>query len=223
MGSNEAKATVLNDPRRTFPLGGKEFTLAEIAARYQPILYLHKALDYFHPDRVLYEALEQNGVLFLNYYVQWRDEIAPNGIYHFIYSRYRKVRYGSVTDIEFVEVGVTLATGRVDSIAFEWDPDGRPDSPAPRHNMVVATRCADDTTFRVTINKNPSAPLEIKFEADRPTILVPVWNHIHAFYRGEGVRLPDPPLEPMTDRLYEKFWMAKRSRTPSRIRAFPKK
>gem|GEM_PF-4612892 len=217
------KSDVLNDPDRIFKIGGADMSLAAIAARYQPILYLHKALDYMRPDRALYEAFEQEGMLYINYYVQWSDEIAPNKIYHMVYSQIRKVRYGSVTDIEFVEVGISLATGRVDSFSFEWDPDGRPNSPVPRHFIIMATRCSDDRKFRVTAREKPAAPFEIKFEADRPTILVPVWNHIYDFFRGPGVRLADPPLEPMTEQLYAKYWMAKRSRPPSRIRAFPNK
>jgi hypothetical protein len=223
MNPNGTASTVLNNPGHIMRIGGKELALSEIAARYLPILYLHKKLDNMRPDRVLYEALEQDGVLYMNYYVQWRDEIAPFLIYHIVYQQIRKIRYGAITDIEFVELGINLTNGRVDSMAFEWDPNGKPNSPVPLHYMIVATRCMDASAFRVTVRDEPADPFEIKFEADRPTILVPVWNHIYDFYRGEGVRLDDPPLEPMTEQLYAKYWMAKRSRTPSRIRAFPDK
>jgi len=208
--------------RDEYRIHEQSFTLADIAARYQPILYLHKALDYMRPDQILYEAINENGLLYINYYVQWRDEIALNKLWHAIYSRIRKVRYGSVTDIEFVEVGVMKATGRVASLAFEWDPNQRPDVPVPLHYMVVAKRRGGGNKFDVTVREKPAAPFEIKFEADRPTIFVPVWNHIYDFYRGEGVRLADPPLEPMTEALYNKYWMGKRSRPPSRIRALQK-
>lgn len=221
MNSTDKFKTVLYDPNHILNISGEALALSEIAARYQPILYLHKKLDYMRPDRVLYEALEQNGRIYLNYYIQWHDEIAPFILYHLVYQQIRKVRYGAITDIEFVEIGIDPANGRVESMAFEWDPNGRPNSPFPLHYMIVATRRGDGGSFDVTVRDEPADPFEIKFESRRPTILVPVWNHIYYFYKGEGVRLEDPPLEPMTPQLYDKFWMAKRSRTPSRIRAFP--
>ncbi len=211
-------SVLINDPAATIKIGGAEKQLSGVAAEFMPVLYIHDAINYMRPERVLYEAIPNGDMLYINYYVHWQDEIAPIKLWHFIYSQIRKVRYGSVNDIEFVEVGITLATGRVDHIAFEWDPACKPDNFAPLHYIVVATRNGDSDSFNVTI-RDKSAPAEkIPFFGKRPSVLVPVWNHIYDFYRGEGVMMDDPPLEPMTDALYEEYWMGKRSRPPSRIK-----
>jgi hypothetical protein len=207
---------IVYGPESEFRIADENLSLGKIALRYQPVLYLHSEIDYMRPIQVLYEAEPAGESLRINYYVHWMDEIAPNPLWHRIYSVIRTVRYGSTQDIEFIQIVVSCRTGRARSMVFEYDPSGRPDAPMPMHHLVAATRIADGDEFSVTVRDIPAQTVRISGEADRLPILVPVWNHIYDFYRGVGVRMDDPPLNPMTEQFYAKYYMGRRSLPPGR-------
>ena len=203
------------DPDDIVDIAGDSLRVEEHAARFVPVVYLHQELDYMRPDRVLYEAVGSGGDVLFNYFVDWPDEIHPLPFVKYPHRVFRAVYYGSPRDIEFVQVGVNRETGDVVSVAFERDPSGRPNPLAPRHDLVIARRSSKEQDFDVTINGEPFDAEPLEFEGSRVKILTATWNHIYDFYRGEGVLIDDPPLEPLTDSLYKKYSFSRRSRPPS--------
>ena len=115
-------------PSDSFSISGESVQLKEIAHIYAPVLFLHPAIDYMRPVRLLYEAFSSGRFIFLNYYVHWKDEIHPNRLFHIFYRGFRSVVYGSPDDIEYIQVAVDTTAGTVGRIVFETDPAGRPDS-----------------------------------------------------------------------------------------------
>lgn len=203
------------NPEVPLTIGGKTSDVRTFAERYRPVFYVDSRLGPMRPDNLLYEAMSPKTRLILNYYLNWKDEVHPNPVAHTFYRGFRSVVYGSPRDIEFVQVTVSFRTGRVTSFAFERDPSGRHDAPASTHDLVTGARGSDEDHFRVSVNGRAHGNMPVTFEGDRICVLVATWNHIHDFYTGEGGYIDDPPLEPLTDRLYRKYYMARRSRPPS--------
>lgn len=207
---------IVSDPEAIIHVAGERIRLREIAARYLPVFYVHPRLGDMRPLQVLYEAEPLADSLRLNYYVHWIDEIAPNPLWHRVYRVFRSIYYGSAEDIEFIQIVVSTASGCPVSMTFERDPAGRPDVFAPLHQLAVATRVGDEEDFSVTINGRAAPSVRIADETGRLPVLVSIWNHIYDFYRGEGIRMEDAPLRPMTDQFYKKYCMSRRSLPPGR-------
>ena len=79
----------------------------------------------------------------------------------------------------------------------------------------MAARKSENDAFDVTIGGEPFDAPPLQFEGNRVRALVGTWNHIYDFYEGKGVRIDDPPLEPLTEELYAKYSMIRRSRPPT--------
>ncbi|MFC1474571.1 hypothetical protein ACFLQK_00880 [bacterium] len=214
---------ILSAPGRKYPvlnsseevcITGRDSSLTETAQKYVPHFYLHETLDYMRPVRTLYEAVSTKEALLLNYYVHWKDEIHPNPVFHRLYRGFRSIVYGSPADIEYVQVGVSYETGAVVRLAFEKDPSERPDAPAPKHDVIICRRSSENDPFTISVNGKKTDKADVVFKDNRPAILVATWNHIYDFYTGEGVLMDDPPLKFMTEDLYVKYYMHRRSRPP---------
>lgn len=209
----ERRYETLN-PEVPLTVGGKTSGVQAFAERYRPVFYVDPRLGPMRPDNLLYEAMSPKTRLILNYYLNWKDEVHPNPVAHTFYRGFRSVVYGSPRDIEFVQVRVSFRTGRVTSFAFERDPSGRPDAPSPAHDLVAGERGSDEEHFRVTVNGRAHGNMPVSFDGERLCVLVSSWNHIYDFYTSDGDPIEDPPLEPLTGRLYKKYYMARRSRPP---------
>jgi len=206
----------MRDPAEEVRMAGEALSLAEAAARFQPVLFIRRGLDYLRPECIVYEAARAARRLLIDYYVQWEDEIAPFVLWHFAYRAFRKIYYGSEKDIEFVQAGIDIDSAQVDSVAFERDPGGKMNNPFPVHELVECSRDGADGLFKVTVNGKEAQPECVCFEGGRPVLLVAMWNHIYDFYKGDGVRMDDPPLVPLNDDYYSRYKMWTRSLPPGR-------
>lgn len=202
------------DPGVALTVGMQTDSVKRFAEMYRPIFYVDPRLGDMRPDALLYEALSPGTRLIFNYYLQWHDEVHPNTAWHYIYRGFRSVVYGSPRDIEYVQVRVSFRTGEVVAVAFERDPSGRHDHPAPAHDVVICARGADEEMFKISVNGAPGGSMALPFDGKRVRLLVATWNHIYDFYDDSGDHIADPPLVLLDNELFKKYYLARRSRPP---------
>lgn len=200
-------------PDEEIEIAGRTTIIKDGAREFQPLLFVEPLLGPMRPLRIYYDAFQAGARLFINYYVFWQDEIHPNAPWNSAYRVFRKFYYGSARDIEYIQVGVSIETGEPVHLAFERDPSGRHDHPTPRHDVVIASALPGGE-FEITVNGGDSDTRPLEIDGRRFCVFVATWNHIYDFYRGQGDPVCDPPLEPMTSSLYEKYFMLRRSRPP---------
>lgn len=200
-------------------VSGRDISLGELTRRYALVLYVDARLGNMRPLRILYDAVAGGeNLMLINYFVFWPDEIHPNPFTHLIYREFRKLFYGSAEDIEFIQIVISIETGDVVRVAFERDPSGRHDHPSPRHELLIASRKTAAEAFYTTGSgrtvHGSCGAVAVAFDGKRAKILTGTWNHIHELYSGEGDLIDDPHLEYMTDEMYRKYCMARRSKPP---------
>ena len=191
-------------------------SVRKFADDYRPVFFTDMRMGDERPEKVYFESLAPGTRLIFNYYLAWENETHPQPIAHKLYEGFRTAVYGSIRDIEYVQIMVSFRTGAVVGFAFERDPSGRFDHPAPKHDVIVCERKSDEDRFRISVNGAQQGAMPVAFEGKRLCILVASWNHIYDFYDGQGARADDPPLVPLTDKLYKMYYMARRSRPPDR-------
>jgi hypothetical protein len=204
---------VLN-PDVALTVAGETASVATMAEQYAPVFFADPRLGNMRPDNLLFEAQSPATRLVFNYYLSWKDEIHPNPVMNPLYRGFRSVVYGSARDIEFVQVAVSFKSGEVRGFAFERDPSGRHDHPNPSHALVQGVRTKGEKQFTVTVAGKTHGAMNVQFDDQRLCILVATWNHIYDFYTGDGIQLADTPLKFLSDDLYKKYYMARRSRPP---------
>lgn len=203
------------EPEEEIVIAGGKLSILEAMNMYRPIFYLHGDIDYMKPDQLFCDAIHSGDSLIINYYLKWPDERHPIMPIHILYRIYRSYYYGSPADIEFIQLGVNLANGDITTLAFERDPHKNPFAIIPKHERVTAHRTSAAAQFHVYIAGDRVVPRNFDFEGGkRLKILVSTWNHTYDFYNGKGVLLKDTPLVPLTDELYDKYYMERRSRPP---------
>lgn len=202
-------------PEEDIVITGSKMSILEAMKAYRPIFYLHNDLNDIQPEQLLCDAIHSGDSLIFNYYLKWPDERHPIYPIHVIYRMYRSYYYGSPADIEYIQLSVNLQNGVITSLAFERDPNKNPFVIIPKHEKVTAQRTSAAAQFHVYIAGDRVVPRNFDFDGGkRLKILVSTWNHTYDFYNGKGILLKDVPLIPMSDELYDKYYMDRRSRPP---------
>ena len=195
-------------------VAGRTANVRAFAETYAPEFYVDERLGPMRPDTLFYEVQSPETKLVFNYYLDWKDEVHPNPLAHALYRGFRSLVYGSPRDIEYVQVRVSFRTGQVTAFTFERDPSGNPDTPSPKHDVLTGSRKSDEEFFNIAVNGKSHGVMPVKIKKNRLRLLVATWNHTYDFYTGDGVRMDDTPLQPLTDELYKKHFIARRSRPP---------
>ena len=111
------------DSDSSFSINGSVFTIEQIANSFAPSIIVPDDLD-FPPIEIKYYAHQfEDDELTISYRVVRENERHPSKFIHPIYAFYRSIRYGSVFDIEYIDIVINMSDGKVDSFRFE-----RPDS-----------------------------------------------------------------------------------------------
>lgn len=204
-----------NDPNEIVTVAGIRQSILDVMTLYRPVFYLHNDIDdNITPDELFCDSMHSGDALLFNYYLKWPDEKHPVYPIHLLYRMYRSYYYGSPADIEYIQLEVNLNTGNISRLAFERDPRKNPHVLIPKHELVTAQKTFSSVQFHVYIAGDRVVPRNFDFEDRRLKILVSTWNHTYDFYNGKGKLLKDPPFTPMTDQVYQKYYMERRSRPP---------
>ncbi|MBD3193284.1 MAG: hypothetical protein GF308_21800 [Candidatus Heimdallarchaeota archaeon] len=176
----------------------------EIIKKYKPIIYQKEDIKN-EIKFIFYEFVEQKNTLVLIYRPVWEDEIHPNPIINQFYKIFRWFYYGSIKDIEFIEIFIDKKMGELLSFSFETLAEGS-SIEAPKHELTTLVK-----QNKAFFNKNKNKPVFVPFDGSRCILQVITWNHLFAIPKnleGEGF---DCPLKPLTEQHFRKYAISRRS------------
>lgn len=165
-------------------LGNETLTPEQLAARYQPHIYMDPATTSPPPVVMWYEIIDVSDHWVLVYFVEWEDEIHPNIYIHYLYSLFRAAYYGwPVKDIEFVQINVDKETGQIKRVRFETSMEDDFDIALAEHFLVYIDCHSDDCFMRITDSKGSETVVEksisLNLAQGRHLQLgVATWNHL---------------------------------------------
>lgn len=183
-------------------IGQSVLSILEI---YKPIFYqqaqIKKSIKF-----IFYEAIDQNDNLVLIYRPFWDDEIHPNFILNLAYKNYRLYYYGSIRDIEFVEMFIDKKTGVLQSFSFEALAQGSSIN-TPQHEFAHIIK-RGQKYYNATKNNEL---VEVLFEKKQIVFQITTWNHLLALANEPIGEKINASLKPLTDKLYKKYAISRRS------------
>ncbi len=165
-----------------------EEQILELVREHQPILY-QPDHDKHEPKFMYYRTKIDGNSLKITYYTVWDNERHPRYLFHVIYSFiFRKFYYGSIKDIEYIQVDVNLDTNEVTDIRYEQPHklDYHLSFPFHRKNHLKKVPNAhknENMFIRFFGSKNIYHGLiKPKFTGQRVHMAVSSWNHIYHLY-----------------------------------------
>ncbi len=177
----------------------------EIVEKYKPIIYqtdnIEKDIQF-----LFYELVEQKEKIVLIYRPVWNDEIHPNPIIHSLYKYFRWIFYGSVKDIEFIEIYIDKKTGEVESFNYETLTEGSTIE-APEHEFTEIEKKGEKYYNKTKGKELGYSP----FEEYRCILQVKTWNHLLSITEKPQGKKFDSPVTPLTNWLFRKYSISRRS------------
>lgn len=157
-------ATVTDTPPAT---GWQPITedVQDLAERFAPRIVSPDADKANPPMSLLYAPYRQGDVVALRYLVLYQDEDLKSGWEDKLYDLFRQHHYGSVVDIEPIEVYVRESDSELAGVAFKTG--------------------QNQAFYKVFVKENdwltiPAANLKASDrDGDHPRIGVSTWNHLH--------------------------------------------
>ena len=173
----------------TAPLSEDE--IFRLVKEFQPILYQPQH-DKHIPKFMYYRTNQKGDILQITYYTVWDNERHPRYFFHVLYAfLFRKFYYGSIKDIEYIQIDVDLPTLDITDVRFEQTnkPDYHIFFPFHRQNHLKrvpqpATPTPYENVFiRFFGKKNEFHGLiKPRFSGKRIHMAVTSWNHIYNVY-----------------------------------------
>jgi hypothetical protein len=179
--------------------------IIDIAEKYRPIFYQSETIKY-EIEFIFFEIIEKNDKLILIYRPVWPDEKHPNPIFHFLYKFFRWFYYGSVKDIEFVELVISKRTGEILSFSFEKLAHDSALT-TPEHEFTTIVR-KGNYFYNETKNNKLTA---VQLSDSHIVLQVTTWNHLlNITKKAEGKKF-NPPLQTLNDQQFRNYAISRRS------------
>lgn len=109
-------------PDAAVTVAGRAEPVDALARRYAPTFFDDPAVPCGPLRELLYEARAEGGRLSILYRTVWEDERHPVAAIDHAYRLFRRFYFGTATDVEYVRVDVTQATGRVATVDYQTEP-----------------------------------------------------------------------------------------------------
>jgi len=204
-------------PDTTLTVGGRTWSARQLAMTYRPVFLLARTHTTPPLLQVGYEVIPEPGHVMLLFYPVWADEQHPQPFLHATYAAYRRLRYGSVRDIEFVQLRLDRTTGALTELLFETAP-GTPFSAAVvEHSRLrlIRDRAGLYAGHLTTPDgeERRRAPMALPTRGPRLRLLVQTWNHLQRLPepREQDLRPLEAALVPITLDFYKAFRLHRRS------------
>lgn len=218
--------------------GDRELDLASYAAQYVPVLRVDPANLPPDVETIWYQAVVRDDMIILVYYVQWENEIHSSPVVHRLYELYRRAVYGSVHDIEYIELHIDRTTGIVHRMRFETASDGDYNRQQVTHFSTYLNYDAADGGYDycvtggvvsgegLCLSDNNTTWIAGVWNVDRrPVLGVMTWNHLYTLLPdddyGPYTHVIDAPLRYLTDDVFEQEKLARRSQGDLTVSADP--
>jgi hypothetical protein len=207
-------------PEEVVQIAGIRRSVKQLAAKYQPAMFLRSTTPSPPLLWVWYEAVPNQAILDFVYYYAWRNEIHPEPFIHALYSIYRAAYYGyPLNDIEYFQVSVSPATGEVVGLRFETSSGDDYFASVNQHLVAQYQRNANGT-FTEEISSTDGNPISMKDEAsvlftsDHVLAGVQTWNHLSRllapFDQDFDIAL-QAALKPLNNQDYARFKFVRKS------------
>ena len=166
------------------------------------------------PVKMWYEVVDGGNHWGIVYHPEWQDERHPNLLIHVLYGIYRAARYGfPLRDVEYVQIDVNKADGRIDRIRYETSPQDDFYAFVSEHWLVYIDRSQEGYLKRITTAEGVVVRPPTIVEEDLSALTnlrlgVVTWNHLSKMLVAnspytEPVPFPLRHLDEKTYRLHK--------------------
>lgn len=167
----------------TVQLADKQFTLEELAQKYRPSYWLPDQQQSPNAERLLYEVIDTDHNYVIVYHPEWKNEIVPQQMQHYLYMAFRLVKYAfSLKDIEFIQLKVDKQTGTIQEVLVETkNPENTFNSTLQQHFTLTLSRTGNDSFRRIIKDTEGKATVEDAIKMDElkgPNLIIATWNHL---------------------------------------------
>jgi len=181
----DMRAYEVLSPTEHISIAGKDWTAAELAAEYSPIVKIRSSTYSLPLLKIKYNLVPGNGSVDIIYYFVWEDEIHPNGFIHAIYKYFRAVYYGiPVRDIEYFQITINRDSGIVEKIRFETSPGNDYYVNYSKH-LIAIYEGGENSLYEETLLDKSSGEILSKeenrmvdFQGRHLLVGVLTWNHL---------------------------------------------
>lgn len=196
-------------------LSGEDISAEELVRLYKPIILQTRSLRGPEPTKVFYELIPPfESYLHVIYRIVWPDEKHPNLIIHWLYRIFRRFYFGSIKDIEIVQLKINLKTGEIEEIKYETDSSNDPDVFRSDHAVAkLVKNSGTEKSYKSYLNEKQMQDIQIDFKEKKPCIPVLTWNHVFTFTppREEPYLEYDLPIEELPKEFFRKYRFDRRS------------
>jgi hypothetical protein len=207
-------------PEEIVQIAGIRRSVEQLAAKYQPAMFLRSTTPSPPLLWVWYEAVPNPGTVDFVYYHAWQNEIHPQPFVHTLYSIYRAVYYGyPLYDIEYFQISVSRATGEVVGLRFETSRGDDYFAPVNEHLVAQYQRNPNGTyqEKRSSIDGDSVSMMDevpMSFNTDHILVGVQTWNHLSRLLTAEDQDFDlalQAPLKPLDNQDYARFKFVRKS------------
>lgn len=182
-------------------------TIEQLATRFKPIIF-QKDEHAPTPYKIAYEIIEKPSKIILIYRIFWKNEILPNRFLHYLYAFFRFFYYGSIEDIEFLEIILNKDNLTIEEIHFETLKENS-DPRIPFHEYVSLVKSQDNFVYKT---ESSTRQIDFPFIVNQQIQLqVASWNHLLMISKSLEGKKYDLPLEYLYDNVYQRYKMCRRS------------
>lgn len=178
------------------------------AVYHCPAIFENDSVSRFKIKEIHWKAdLITLDTLSLTYYIFWDDEEFRNRIINKVYKLFRIMRYGSHTDIEYVQVVVNPKNNSIYKIEYE--------SPSMKgfihkKNTFTVVHFSDSVAHCFTKELYHKIP----HKNGKVLLKIISWNHLFNFHSLENnfvSNIPSFKIVKLTDETYDKYFLDRRS------------
>jgi hypothetical protein len=218
-GYDQRTYTVLL-PEEIVQIAGIRQSVEQLAAKYQPAMFLRSATPSPPLLWVWYEAIPNPTTLDFVYYHNWQNEIHPKPLIHALYSIYRAAYYGyPLYDIEYFQLSISRATGEITGLRFETSQGDNYFASVNEHRVAQYQRNLNGTFQERLSSSNGDLismtdEVMVLFNADHVLVGIQTWNHLSRLLKAEDQDFDvalRAPLQPLNKQDYAKYKFVRKS------------
>lgn len=196
-------------------VAGKTVALEQLAASYQPQLAQRAGEESPPALTMWWEAIDAGDAVALVYHPVWQDERHPDPLLHWLYYAYRAIVYGMpVRDIEYIQINISRADGRIERVRYEGSTAAAYDQPIAEHIRITIDRSGAEYTETATLPNNETRARPVRVAGPRLSFGITTWSHQFVLLEEAvgSYAVPVPmPLAYLTEENYAKHKLARRS------------
>jgi hypothetical protein len=201
-------------------VNGQSITAENLAARYQPKMYVRDVNETPALLWTWYEVVPDANSIDIVYYQNWENEINPDPILYKLYATFRAAYYGyPLYDIEFIQVRIDKATGKIIGLLFETSPEDNFYVTISEH-LVARYKLESGGQFIKFLEKRSGDFISesvdhVMFDGEHALFLVQTWNHLSRLLTlsDNGIHYIGSDIKFLSEENYSKYKFVRKSQS----------